>query len=235
MVAASFLSFGSGCYNPKADIEAFRPRAEKYFANLEKIGKAVAAQPPVTQDTMSFSNPAQLRFMDGPAGKQNTALINDDELSDFGNRHSTDSVIERNGYYSPAWALLHGLEDPYVGKVTRDVVPWRFEQLFAIQYLVVVRTKKVYGEVTNEKEFTGGSATGDAILCEVNDVTTLHGGFSYAVRSSNEISLMVHGDAEQQAIDRRVAVFKDLDEQAEKLIHHKIRASLPGAQMWDHW
>ncbi len=227
--------FCVGCYKPEADISAFRPQAEKYFADLEKVGKAVAAQSPVTQDTMMVPDPSKLRFADGPGGKQNAQIVNLDELSDFGQIHFVDHVVSNSEYWSPAWALLHGQEDPHVGKVTREVVPWRFQQLLDIQYLVVLRVKKVYGEVTNEKEFTGGSATGDAILCEVNDGAALHGGFPFAVRSSDQVSVMVHGDAAQQAIDRREAVFKDVDEQAEKLIHQKIKSRLPGAGFPSYW
>lgn len=234
-MAVGLLSACAGCYDPKADIDAFRPEAEKYFAKLEKVGKAVASQPPVTQDTMSFPDSKQLRFEDGPTGKQNTEVINIDELSDFGPIHFVDHVIDTNGYHLPAWALLHGKEDPHVGKVTKEVVPWRFQQLLDIKYLVVLRTKKVYGEVTNDNEFKGGEAHGDAFLCEVNDAATLHGGFAFAVQSSSEISFTTHGDAAQQASDRRSAVFKDLDEQGEKFIHHKIRTSLPEAQMWKYW
>ena len=235
LAVSGILSLCAGCYDPKPDIEAFRPQAEKYFAALEKVGKAVAALPALTQDAMAMPDPKQVRFEDGPDGKQNAEIVNLDELSEFDQTHFVDHVISDNGYHLPAWALLHGQEDPHVGKVTKEVVPWRFHQLLDIQYLVVLRTKKVYGEVTSEKEFTGGEAHGDAFLCEVNDAATLHGGFAFAVKSSDQISFTVHGDAEQQAIDRRVAVFNDLDEQAEKQIHHKIRGSLPGAQMRSDW
>lgn len=228
IAAAGFLSFQAGCYKPQKDIDSFRPEAEKYFATLEKVGKTVAALSLVREDTMSFPNPNQLRFASGPDGNQNAELVIIDELSNFGSYDPVSSVISSNGYHLPAWALLHGKEDPHVGKVTKDVVPWRFHQLLDIKYLLVVRTKKQYAEVTGDKEFKGGEAHGDVILCEVNDAATLHGGIAYAVKSSDEISFTVHGDAAQQNIDRKVAVMKDLDEQAEKLIHQKLKAALPG-------
>ena len=234
IAAAGFLALCAGCYNPKADIDAFRPQAKKYFVALERVGKAVTAQPPLKEDTMAFPDAKQLRFADGPGGKQNATIIHVEELSDFGQMHIYDRIIDEE-YYAPAYALLHSQQDPHVGKVTKEVVPWRFQQLLDIQYLVVLRVKKVYAEVTNAKEFTGGATSGEAFLYEVNDAATFHGGFSFAVRSSNEVALTVHGDAKQQEIDRKLAVRKDLDEQAEKLIHQKVKASLPGAGFPSYW
>ena len=100
---------------------------------------------------------------------------------------------------------------------------------------MVLRVKKVYAEITNSKEFTGGETSGEAFLYEVNDAATFHGGFAFSVHSSDQVSFTVHGDAAQQEIDRKLAVRKDLDDQAEKLIHQKIMASLPGAGFPSYW
>ena len=226
-----------GCYDPKPDIEEQRPAAEKYFAAMEHVGKVVKALPPLTQDTMKFADASGLKFDGDTEGGQNATVIHLEELSNIGSDHVYDRIFSEE-YFLPAFALLHTGKDPHIAKVTKELVTWRFHQLLDKKYLVVVKTlKEVWPEVKSPTEFSAGEIRGEVYLCELNDGATCYGGFTFGIESSAEVTARVHGgdDRQQQQIDRALAVRKDMDDRAEKMIHQKVRAALPKARYPSYW
>jgi hypothetical protein len=234
--ALAILLACAGCYKPKADIDAIRPQAEKYLADMEHLGKAIAALPPLTQDTLSFRNPPELRFLDGPDGTQNAQLIHLEELSDIGGSHIYDRLVSGD-YFQPAVSLLKSGTDPYIHKVTKDLIDWRFHQLLDVKYLVVLRTSiHKSATVTGPKEFEAGEIRGEAYLCEMADPAASHGGISYVARNSQEVSVRFRSkDQDQQNIDRSLAVREDMEKQAVKMIQDKLKNRLPGAKFPSYW
>ena len=226
-----------GCYDPKADLEEQRPAAEKYFAAMERVGKAVKALPPLTQDTMKHPDSSVLKFDGDTEGGQNAAIIHLEELSDVGGSHVYDRIISEE-YFLPAFTLLKTGKDPHIEKVTKELITWRYHQLFDKKYLVVLRTTKhVWAEVKSATEFTPGEMRGEAYLYELSDTTPCFGGYTFGVVSSSEVTARVHGgnDTERQNIDRALAVRKDMDERVAQQIHDKLRAALPKARVPSYW
>ena len=170
-------------------------------------------------------------------GGQNAAIVHLEELSDIGGEHIYDRIFDEE-YFLPAWTLLKTGKVNHIEKVTKELVTWRFHQLLDKKYLVVIRTQKhVWAEVKSEKEFTPGEIRGEAFLCEVSEAAPVHGGNTFAVVSSSEITARVHGgdDRQQQNIDRSLAVRKDMDEQVQKQVHTKLKAALPKARVPSYW
>ena len=70
---------------------------------------------------------------------------------------------------------------------------------------------------------------------KVSDAPAPYGGIAYGVKSSQNVTAYVSGNKQRQDIDRSLAVRADMDKQAEKMIHEKLKAALPGARFPSWW
>jgi hypothetical protein len=214
----------AGCYNPKADIEANRPAAEKKLAAMERIGRTVAALPALGADTMRFPNPSELRFDD------NAVIVHLEELSDIGGSHIYDRIVDEE-FFKPAAVLLKEGRDPNIQKLNKSVVDFEFKKLVGKDYLVVLRTAShVQAKMTGKDEFAAGDVRGEAFLCEIKTGEQCFGGFGWSAASSGSVTAQLHGDAERRQIQKSLAVREDIDKQARQAIHDKLKAALPGAR-----
>lgn len=223
------LVFATGCfYDPKADIEEFRPAAEKQLAAIEKVGKAVAALPPLTADSMSFPTPSALDFDSNATVvhlEQITAPLDEPKIY--------DRIVSEEFFVAPMRLMKDG-KDPHISDMNKEKVAWRFRQLLDPHYLVVLKIlKRTYPKATGISTFSPGAIEGEAHLAEITETARTYGGFRWSVASSETVSAKIRADHKDG--DLYNALRSDMDSKATKLIREKIKAALPGAKASKYW
>lgn len=223
------LVFATGCfYDPKPDIEEFRPAAEKQLAAIEKVGKAVAALPPLTADTMSFPTPSALDF-----GSNATVVHLEQITAPLDEPKIYDRIVSEEFFVAPMRLMKEG-KDPYVSDLDKEKVTWRFRQLLDPRYLVVLKIlKRTYPKSTGISTFSPGAIEGEAHLTELTESARTYGGFRWSVASSDTVSAKVRADHKNGDVYN--ALRSDMDSKATKLIREKLAAALPGAKPGKYW
>jgi hypothetical protein len=119
----------------------------------------------------------------------------------------------------------------------KEKVSWRMHQLLDVEYLLVIRVaRRVAPELIGTSDFKPGLVAGDAILCQLADTPQTFGGFAWNEGSSSSVEARVHAKDEQVAANDRIgALRKDMDQKAERQIHAKAKAALPGAVFPSFW
>jgi hypothetical protein len=224
-VALALVAVAS-CYNPKPDIERFRPQAEKKLAAMASAGRNAQQLPPITRDALTFAEPSKLRFM------QNVEVVHIEELSDIGSTHIFDRVVSNVDFWGVPLMLMKG------GRA-RGKKPWveaAFQRLINLEYLVIIRTRYYKrADTADKKTFQPGSYSGEAVLCEIVEGRTCYGGFRFDADSSSEVKAYVSGDKRTQERDRYRAVRGDLEKRAQAAFRGKLKQYLPGATFPSYW
>jgi hypothetical protein len=226
----------TGCYDPKGDIEAFRPEGEKRIAAMLAVAKTVEALPELHLDTLQFPNPQELDFESGES--QNVAVAHLVGLAKPYEAVSPGTVAHTRFWENGA-ALLRKGTMRFGGKPKKKFqVDWAFNMLRRIQYVVVLREgAKTTSSLTDLQTFASGWYGAEAFLCRLDEAGTCFGGVQFFAQNSPDVKATVKASSSNaekgNALKSRLA--DDLDSNARAALRDALAKRLVGAKLTEYF